>query len=57
VGKKYVLNVGEELSLVCGKSSIVMNKDGEITIRGVKIDSETSDNTEIRGKLIKLNCP
>jgi len=33
VGKKYVLDVGEELS-VCGKSSIVMNKDGEITIRG-----------------------
>jgi type VI secretion system secreted protein VgrG len=57
VGKKYVLNVGEELSLICGKSSIVMNKDGEITIRGVKIDAETTDNTEIRGKLIKLNCP
>jgi type VI secretion system secreted protein VgrG len=57
VGRKFSLNVGEELSLVCGKSSIVMNKDGEIVIRGVKLDSETEDNTAIRGKLIKLNCP
>jgi type VI secretion system secreted protein VgrG len=56
VGKKFSINVGEEMSIVCGKSSIVMNKDGEITIRGVKIDSETEENTNIRGKLVKLNC-
>ncbi|NJL73516.1 MAG: type VI secretion system tip protein VgrG, partial [Candidatus Competibacteraceae bacterium] len=56
VGKEYSINVGEKFSLVCGKSSIVMDKDGLITIRGVTIDSETSANTEIKGKLIKLNC-
>ena len=45
-----------ELARVCGKSSIVMRENGEITIRGVKIDSQTDENTELRAKLIKLNC-
>jgi type VI secretion system secreted protein VgrG len=56
VGSNYRIDVGEEFSIVCGDSSIVMKKDGTITIRGKTIDSETTEETNLRGKPIKLNC-
>ena len=56
VGGNKAVNVGKELSIVCGKASIVLRASGEIIIRGTKIDSETTGDTDLRGGLIKLNC-
>ena len=56
VGATKTLSVGKEYSLVCGLASIVLRSNGEIVIRGTKIDSETFCDTDIRGGLIKLNC-
>ena len=56
VGGSKTLSVGKEYAIVCGAASIVLKSSGEIVIRGTKIDSETSGDTDIRGGLIKLNC-
>ncbi|ESZ14333.1 DUF6484 domain-containing protein [Mesorhizobium sp. L48C026A00] len=48
--------VGEErLELRCGKATIIMEKDGHITIRGTYLTSHASAANRIRGGSINLN--
>ncbi|TIT01896.1 DUF6484 domain-containing protein [Mesorhizobium sp.] len=48
--------VGEErIELRCGKATIVMEKDGHITIRGTYLTSHASAANRIRGGSINLN--
>ena len=56
IGANKTVTVGKEFKIVCGLASITLRASGEIVIRGTKIDSETSGDTDIRGGLIKLNC-
>ena len=55
VGKKYRIEVGEELELIVGKSRLVMDKDGNVTIQGVKFTFVASGRVQINGEVIDLN--
>lgn len=56
VDKKVVnLEASEEIRLTCGKSSLVMRRDGTVVVRGVKIVSRASQSNKIRGGSISLN--
>ncbi|RWG53716.1 MAG: hypothetical protein EOQ64_23115 [Mesorhizobium sp.] len=53
---KEVKIVGEErLELRCGKATIIMEKDGHITIRGTYVTSHASAANHIRGGSVNLN--
>ncbi|TIS57134.1 MAG: hypothetical protein E5W82_17450 [Mesorhizobium sp.] len=43
------------IELRCGKSTIIMEKDGRITIRGTRLVSHASGSNRIRGGSIDLN--
>ncbi|RWP60254.1 DUF6484 domain-containing protein [Mesorhizobium sp.] len=48
--------IGEErIELRCGKATILMEKDGRITIRGTFVTSQASAANRIRGGSIDLN--
>ena len=54
--KKHVEIVAEEdLTIRCGKSSIMIKKSGKILIKGVEIVSHARQGNRIRGASIKLN--
>jgi hypothetical protein len=53
---EYVKITGEErLELRCGKATIIMEKDGHITIRGTYVTSHASAANRIRGGSVNLN--
>ena len=48
--------VGEQrIELRCGKATIIMEKDGRITIRGTYLTSHASAANRIRGGSVNLN--
>jgi len=48
--------VGQErIELRCGKATIIMEKDGHITIRGTYVTSHASAANRIRGGSVNLN--
>ncbi|RQS36210.1 type VI secretion system tip protein VgrG [Burkholderia sp. Bp8992] len=49
VQHQVLVNAGDQLSLVCGMSSIVMKSDGTITIQGVNVASTGSESHSVRG--------
>lgn len=54
-GESVHINANERLELRCGKATIVMEKDGHITIRGTYLVSHASASNRIRGGSINLN--
>jgi len=55
VGKKTVISSGDEISLTCGSASIVMKKNGDITISGKNINIKGSGNITMKGTKITQN--
>ncbi len=55
VGKVKQVGVGELVSIVCGKSSFTMDKDGNITLKGVNILIDGKKHVQINGDPIDLN--
>jgi len=53
--KKGVIEVKDELTIKCGKAMIQMKKNGDITIKGNKINIKGSGNITIKGKKILEN--
>mgnify|MGYP000442229795 CR=1 FL=1 len=51
----WQITANERIELRCGKSSIVMEKDGHITIRGTYLVSHASASNRIRGGSVNLN--
>ncbi|SDA93760.1 DUF6484 domain-containing protein [Mesorhizobium qingshengii] len=45
----------ERIELRCGKATIIMEKDGRITIRGTYVTSHASAANRIRGGSVNLN--
>lgn len=45
----------ERMELRCGKATIIMEKDGHITIRGTYVTSHASATNRIRGGSVNLN--
>jgi Domain of unknown function (DUF6484) len=53
---EHIKITGEKsIELRCGKSTIIMEKDGRITIRGTRLVSHASGSNRIRGGSIDLN--
>jgi hypothetical protein len=54
-GEPMLLTATERLELRCGKATIIMEKDGRITIRGTYLTSHASAANRIRGGSVNLN--
>ncbi|WP_054312727.1 DUF6484 domain-containing protein [Mesorhizobium sp. 1M-11] len=54
-GERVCIIGGERIELRCGKATIIMEKDGRITIRGTYVTSQASATNRIRGGSIDLN--
>jgi len=55
VGKKLTISAGDEISITTGAASIVMKKDGTITIKGTSLTIQGSANVTVKGAQIALN--
>lgn len=55
VGKKTVIKSSDEIALSCGSASIVMKKNGDITISGKNINIKGSGNITMKGSKITQN--
>ena len=55
VGKRTVIKSGDEIVLSCGSSSIVMKKNGDITLSGKNINVTGSGNIVMKGSKITQN--
>jgi type VI secretion system secreted protein VgrG len=54
-GKKGVFSAGDQLTLTCGDASIVLKKNGDITINGKKIAVTGSGDVVIKGSKVSHN--
>jgi hypothetical protein len=53
--RRVELEASEEIRLTCGKSSLVMRRDGTVIVRGVTITSRASQSNKIRGGTVSIN--
>ena len=54
-GRRLVLDAHEEILIRCGKSTILLQRDGKVTIRGAHLISRSSGPNKIKGGSISLN--
>jgi len=54
-GEQVRIVANQRLELRCGKATIIMEKDGRITIRGTYLTSHASAANRIRGGSVNLN--
>ncbi|MRR36545.1 type VI secretion system tip protein VgrG, partial [bacterium] len=54
-GKTATISAGEQLKLVCGASSIVLDKSGKIVIHGKEVFATGTGSLHLDGKPIKMN--
>lgn len=54
-GTRLVFEAGQEVLLRCGKSSILLKRDGKVVIRGEHLVSRSSGANKIKGSTIALN--
>ena len=56
IGTSYVIEVGENLRLVCGKSILELNASGQINLSGVQIDFYAKGDAQFNtGGVLHLN--
>ena len=53
--RRIDLEASEEIRLTCGKSSLVMRRDGTVIVRGVTIISRATQSNKIRGATVSVN--
>ena len=54
-GERVVINGDERIELRCGLASIILEKNGRVTIRGTQLTSQASGTNRIRGGAVHLN--
>ncbi|MGX9115353.1 DUF6484 domain-containing protein [Mesorhizobium sp. BHbsci] len=54
-GDRIVITGEERIELRCGLASIILEKDGRVTIRGTQLTSQASGTNRIRGGAVHLN--
>jgi hypothetical protein len=54
-GETVNITASERLELRCGKSVIILEKDGHVTVRGTYVVSHASAANRIRGGSVNLN--
>ena|SRR3974377_178929 len=52
---KLVFEAEDEVLLQCGKSSVLLRRDGKIIIKGGDIVSRASGSNKVRGATVRLN--
>ena len=55
VGKKAIIQASDQITIKCGKAQIVMKKNGDISIKGKKIDLKASGKMTLKGSQIAEN--
>ena len=55
IARNMTTNIGQQVQIVCGKSSFTMDKDGNITLAGVNITISGSTHVQVSSELIDLN--
>jgi hypothetical protein len=53
--RRVDLEATDEIRLTCGKSSLVLRRDGTVIVRGVKVVSRASQSNKIRGATVSIN--
>ncbi|WNO08091.1 DUF6484 domain-containing protein [Teredinibacter sp. KSP-S5-2] len=54
-GETVTLSAKEEIKLECGKSSILLRKDGKVIIKGVNLVSRSLATNKIKGSSVSIN--
>ncbi|RAZ71668.1 DUF6484 domain-containing protein [Mesorhizobium atlanticum] len=54
-GSRVVITGEERIELRCGSASIILEKDGRVTVRGTQLTSQASGTNRIRGGAVHLN--
>ncbi|WP_430682339.1 DUF6484 domain-containing protein [Mesorhizobium australafricanum] len=54
-GKRVVITAEERIELRCGLASIILERDGRVTVRGTQLTSQASGTNRIRGGAVHLN--
>ena len=54
-GKRMTFDAKEEILLRCGKSSILLRKNGKIVIKGANLISRSSATNKIKGSSVNIN--
>ncbi len=54
-GKKVRFDAKEQIELVCGKSSILLRKDGKIVIKGRNILNRAMETNKLKGGNVAIN--
>ncbi len=54
-GKKIIFDAKQEILLRCGKSSILLRRDGKIVIKGTNLLSRSSATNQIKGSSVSIN--
>jgi hypothetical protein len=54
-GKKLVITAKDEILLKCGKSSILLRRDGKVVIKGENLISRSSLSNKIKGSSVSIN--
>lgn len=53
--RQISLEAADEIRLTCGKSALVMRRDGTVIVRGVKITSRATETHRIMGGTVGIN--
>ena len=53
--RRLELEASDEIRLTCGKSSLVLRRDGTVVVRGVTITSRATQTNKIRGGTVAIN--
>ncbi len=53
--RKLVVQAEEEVLLECGKSSVLLRRDGKIILKGCDIVSRASRSNKVQGATVRLN--
>jgi hypothetical protein len=54
-GESVIITGDERIELRCGLASIILEKNGRVTIRGTQLTSQASGTNRIRGGAVHLN--
>ena len=53
--ESVTITADKRIELRCGRASIILEKDGRISIRGVQVSSQASGANRVRGGSVHLN--
>jgi Domain of unknown function (DUF6484) len=54
-GARLIVSAREQLTLRCGAASITLTREGEVTIKGTRLSSQSSGVNRIKGGSVELN--